>query len=115
MLPKDALPVTHWSRSDDAFHNIVLGIEQVIEKILSSRKPKESSQTGIAGNNRLTATFVSSEPSDIISHSPLEEAAKTTLQSKELRPPNKLPKTWYTDPKYSSGRLSIFVFESKEK
>src|SRR5258708_5012038 len=38
MLPKDALPLTRWSNIDDAFYNIVLGIEHVIEELLSARK-----------------------------------------------------------------------------
>lgn len=41
MLPKDALPVTRWPNSDDAFYDVALGIEQVIEQLLLSRKTKE--------------------------------------------------------------------------
>lgn len=42
MLPKGALPVASWHNSDDAFYSIVLGIEEIIENLLSSRRSQPS-------------------------------------------------------------------------
>jgi tetratricopeptide (TPR) repeat protein len=41
MLPKDALPVTLWLNLDEAFYDIVLGIEKVIKNLLSAHETKE--------------------------------------------------------------------------
>jgi len=37
------------------------------------------------------------------------ETVKFTLKLKDLRPPKQLPETWNSDPKYSSGCLTVYI------
>ena len=48
MLPKDALPVTSWQNRDDAFYDIILGIERIIEDFLLMRQRQEADQMQIS-------------------------------------------------------------------
>lgn len=45
-LPKDARPVTSWSNQDEAFLNVVKGIREAAEELLSSRAARQTRPDG---------------------------------------------------------------------
>ena len=48
LLPTDANPINRWPDRDDAFYNVVLGIEQVIKEFLESSKIRETQNVAIS-------------------------------------------------------------------
>lgn len=48
MLPEGAVPVTSWQNSDDAFYNIILCTEKIIEDLLLRRQNQGSHQASIS-------------------------------------------------------------------
>lgn len=47
LLPTDAIPINRWPDHDDAFYDVVLGIERVIKEFIASNKTRDMQITRI--------------------------------------------------------------------